>query len=204
MKKVVNINLGGNKFTIDEDAYAALDKYLSTINKHFSSSSGFEDIMYDIEARISELFDESKDGTEIITMEKVEKIQRIMGKPSDFGAEEAIADNSGPINKRFFRNPDNKMIAGVASGLAAYMGFDKPILLRAAFLILSMSGLGILPYFILWIFIPEARTASDRLAMHGEEINIETIASVVEDGFTDIKDTIGDLGKNLKSKIIKS
>lgn len=204
MKKVVNINLGGKKFTIDEDAYSALDKYLSTINKHFSTSSGFEDIMYDIEARISELFDEDKDGTTIITMDKVNKVQAIMGKPSDFGAEEPVVEHTSQVEKRFFRNPDNKMIAGVASGLAAYLGFEKPLLLRVLFLVVAISGIGILPYIILWIFIPEARTASDRLAMHGEEINIESIANVVEEGIIDIKDTIEDLGKNFKSKITKT
>ena len=66
MKKVIDINLGGQKFTIDEDAYKELDTYLKTINKHFSTSSGFEDIIYDIEVRIAELLEES--GSQIVTL----------------------------------------------------------------------------------------------------------------------------------------
>jgi len=75
MKKVVDINLGGQKFTIDEDAYQDLDQYLNSINRHFSTSSGFEDIIYDIENRIAELLSEGRDGNNIITLKKVEEIK---------------------------------------------------------------------------------------------------------------------------------
>lgn len=203
MKKVVNINLAGTKFTIDEDAYHKLDKYLSTINKHFSSSSGFEDIMYDIESRVAELFLEDRQGTDIITIEKVDNIEKIMGKPDDFGAteEDTVTGTSVKASKRFFRHPDDKMIGGVASGLAAYFGIDTS-LMRAIFLVVSLSGIGALPYIALWIFIPEAKSASDRLAMHGETINVDSIANVVEEGVIELKDTIQDLGKNFKSMIL--
>ena len=204
MKKVVNINLAGTKFTIDEDAYLKLDKYLSSINKHFSKSSGFEDIMYDIESRVAELFLEDRQGTDIITIGKVDNIEKVMGTPNDFGAvdDEAVQTARLQTNKRFFRDPDNKVLGGVASGLAAYFGIEKPLFMRALILIISLSGIGILPYLILWILIPEAKSASDKLAMHGEAINIDSIANVVEDSVTEIKDTIQDFSKNFKSMML--
>ena len=58
MKKVIHINLGGKEFTINEDAFAELDNYLKSIERHFSKSEGFEGILYDIEVRIGELFEE--------------------------------------------------------------------------------------------------------------------------------------------------
>ena len=63
-----------------------------------------------------------------------------------------------------------------------------------------LSGVGIIPYIILWYIIPEAVTASDKLAMKGEDINVNSIAKAVEDGVTEIKETVEDLSKNLKQK----
>lgn len=198
MKKVIDINLGGQKFTIDEDAYKELDSYLNTINKHFSTSSGFEDIIYDIEVRIAELLEEG--GTQIVTLNKVKEIQKIMGTPEDFGADPMDEQDTQNIRRRFFRDPDDKILGGVISGFAAYVGFKNLALARFIVFIMFLSGIGIIPYIILWYIIPEALTASDRLAMKGEDININSIAKAVEDGVTEIKDTVEDLSKNLKQK----
>ena len=56
MNKVFNINLGGYPFTIDEDAFEHLNRYLRTIDQHFRDSEGHEEIINDIEARMAELF----------------------------------------------------------------------------------------------------------------------------------------------------
>jgi len=67
---------------------------------------------------------------------------------------------------------------------------------------MAFTGVGILPYIVLWVVIPEAKTASDRLSMYGEDINIDTIAKSVEESLIDIKDTLGDLHKNFKKKMM--
>jgi len=206
MKKVVNINLGGKPFTIDHDAYDELDSYLHSIKKRFSNSSGMEDILYDIESRLAELFEENEHGSTIITMKKVQTVKSIMGTPNDFDSDENItyADNESysSTQKRLFRDPDDKVIAGVASGLSAYLGIKSSNLVRAMFLLaFFMGGIGFLPYLALWVFVPEARTASDRLAMYGEKINIDTIANSVEESLTDIKDTLEDIHNKVKSKM---
>lgn len=208
MKKVINVNLGGRAFIINEDAYDALERYLKAIERHFSGSSGCEDILYDIENRIAELFEaDQKNGT-IITNEKIEKVKTIMGEPKDFGdadyEEESYSGSTTTINtgKRLFRDPDDKVIAGVASGLSAYFGIKDPVFLRIIFVILAFSGIGILPYLIFWIAVPEAKTSSDRLAMRGEDININSIANKVEESLHDLKNKIEDLGKGLKTKIL--
>ncbi len=197
MKKVIDINLGGQKFTIDEDAYKELDTYLNTINNHFSTSSGFEDIIYDIEVRIAELLSEG--SAQIVTLAKVEEIQKVMGTPEDFGADPS-EEPADKVQKRFFRNPDDKVIAGVISGFAAYIGFKNVTALRFLVFLLFLSGVGIVPYIILWAIIPEAITASDKLAMKGEDININSIAKSVEESVTEIKETVEDISKNLKQK----
>jgi len=206
MKKTININLGGKPFIIDEDAYKDLDKYLNAIEKHFSKSEGFEDILYDIEVRISELLEEEGEGGQIINLKKLEKVKNTMGRPQDFGAsaEEEIYSNSGhEKTKRLFRDPDEKVIAGVSGGLAAYFGIKDPVIVRILFVFLAMTSIGLLLYIILWIVIPYAKTSSDFLAMRGEEINIENIAKTVEDGFDELKNTFDDLHDDIKSKMTK-
>ena len=59
MKKTLTVNLGGTVFHIDEDAYRLLDNYLCNLRLHFRKQEGAEEIVNDIENRISELFAES-------------------------------------------------------------------------------------------------------------------------------------------------
>lgn len=210
MKKVVNINLGGRKFTIDDDAYQVLDKYLKSIKKHFSKLQGSEDILYDIEIRLSELFDEDLLTGEIITKSNVDDVIKIMGTPSDFGADDYEQTTTHNMNtqttsttKRLFRDPDNKVIAGVASGLASYFGIQEALYVRLGFIFFFLFlGVGIIPYLLLWALVPKATSASDRLAMNGEKINVNTIAKNIEDGIEDIKETLGDMHKSFKEKVL--
>jgi phage shock protein C len=56
------------------------------------------------------------------------------------------------------RSSSDRVIAGVAGGLAEYLGVD-PVLLRIAFVVLALTGSGVLLYVIAWIAIPEAEPA---------------------------------------------
>ena len=84
MKKVLNINLGGYPFTIDDDAYEHLDIYLKTIHGHFENSEGYEEITNDIESRMAELFQEQLGNHPIVTINDVKNVIAIMGTPEDF------------------------------------------------------------------------------------------------------------------------
>ncbi len=209
MKKVININLAGRAFTINEDAFGDLEKYLKTISRYFSKSDGVEDILYDIENRIAELFEEDEKNGTIITIEKIDRVKSVMGDPQEFD-EDSDLDEGPPsmsefsyrTGKRLFRDSEDKVIAGVASGLSTYFGINDPIFLRITFVLLAFSGIGVLPYIIFWIAVPYAKTSSDRLSMKGEDININSIAKKVEESLTVIKDKIEDLGKDLKTKIL--
>ena len=210
MNKVININLGGKQYTIDEDAYHDLDKYLNAIKKHFTGNSGHDTIIYDIEIRISELFDDYLKGQPIVDIKNVEKMKGVMGMPSDFGYNDAEADDRHGAqsndkgeyhDKRLFRDPESKVVAGVASGLTAYYGWHSPTMFRLLFILMAFTFVGILPYILLWIFVPAAKTSGDRLARKGEEINIDSIARSVEDSFLDIKETIEDISMTIKKKM---
>ena len=213
MNKIFNINLGGYPFTIDDDAYVKLDKYLITIRRHFSTSEGCDDIIADIEIRIAELFNEQLKGQPIVGMREVEKMISVMGTPEEFGAtaEEDISDRDSnsssesrsrgySTGKRLFRDPDEKVIAGVCSGLAAYFGIEEPVWIRLFFFLLLFTGFAPIIYIVLWIAIPEAKTSGDKLGMRGEKIDVSSIARKVEEEINNLTDTITEMTRDFKSK----
>ena len=56
--------------------------------------------------------------------------------------------------KRLYRKRNDKIVAGVCSGLADYLNID-PSIVRIIFIILVFAGLqGILVYLILWLITP--------------------------------------------------
>jgi phage shock protein PspC (stress-responsive transcriptional regulator) len=213
MNKTFNINLGGFPFSIDEDAFEYVQAYLETIKNHFSSSEGCDEILYDIEVRMAELFQEHLKGRSIISMKEVDEVVLIMGKPEDFGAEplndhfhhktfRGDQSSSGiKTGRRLFRDPDNKKLGGVCGGIAAYFGIEDPLWIRLTFVLLMFTGgFGALTYVILWALIPEARTAGDKLAMRGEPTTIKNIANLIEDELTDLGEKLNEWGKDFNKK----
>ena len=59
--------------------------------------------------------------------------------------------------KRLYRSRDDRMLGGVAGGLAEYLDMD-PTLIRLAFLLLFLfHGAGPLIYLAMWLIVPEER-----------------------------------------------
>ena len=110
----------------------------------------------------------------------------------------------GGTRRKLFRDPDEKMIAGVCSGIGNYFGIN-PWIPRVLFLLPFLSFLSrwghwggfwdfgdvirftfsptsLIIYIILWIVIPEALTTSEKLEMKGEKVDLNSIkASVAEE-----------------------
>lgn len=206
MKKTLTVNLGGTVFHIDEDAYQLLDKYLSNLRIHFRKEEGSEEIMNDFEMRISELFGERvRLGHEVITIEHVEEVINRMGKPEDIFEEERdeekenakkriFQEQATTGKKRLMRDPDNRVIGGVAAGIAAYMGWDVTAVRLVMILLLFIPIVHwmALLYLILWLVMPLAKTAADRLIMRGKSVTLETIGQTVTDGFEKVSHNVND------------
>lgn len=214
MNKVFNINLGGYPFTIDEDAYQHLRTYLDAIHRHFKQTEGYEEITHDIETRLAELFLDQLENHPIVSIHIINSAIETMGSPEEFGAEPMDED---PITKskstkskegfrinhgkRLFRDTDEQVIGGVASGLAAYFGIPDPIWARLFFGIVFFSGgIGLPLYLILWAIMPEAKTAGDRLSMKGEPINISNISKIITEEFEHLSERVTELGEELTGK----
>ncbi|WP_443759345.1 PspC domain-containing protein [Bacteroides clarus] len=207
MKKTLTVNLGGTVFHIDEDAYRLLDNYLSNLKIHFRKEAGADEIIDDIERRISELFAEKLTaGSQVITITDVEEVIARMGKPEDMEAESDSEPSVGnatrtTIHRRLYRNPDDKLLGGVISGMAAYLGWDVT-LLRLLLLVVLICGVGTLipVYIVCWLVIPEARTAAEKLSMRGEAVTVENIGKTVTDGFEKVANGVNDYMKSDKPR----
>jgi phage shock protein PspC (stress-responsive transcriptional regulator) len=124
--------------------------------------------------------------------------------------------------KRLFRNPDSKVIGGVAGGLSAYFNIDAwkirlvflaPVILSAFFGILdgpfnggwewdilsgSLTGTFFLAYIILWAVLPEARSPYEKMEMRGEKVDVNTIKQTVQEGMHTMKDKMKGWGNEVK------
>ncbi|HRI78850.1 MAG TPA: PspC domain-containing protein [Cyclobacteriaceae bacterium] len=85
-----------------------------------------------------------------------------------------------PSLKKMYRNPDKKVIGGVASGIAAFFGIDLTLVRIILVITAIFGGLGILLYIILWIALPEAKTITEKMQMQGEPVTLSNIESSVK------------------------
>ncbi len=203
MKTTTNININGISFTLDEDAYQLLNEYMISLKSHFKNKKGGKEIISDIEARIAELFQNLLTGTkQVINLEDVKKVKSQLGQPSDFESEneeEAYDYSYDGTRKRLYRDISDRMIGGVCSGLGAYFHVDTTWV-RLAFVIAIISGVSPFIYLILWIVIPPAITATERLEMRGETVNISNIEKAIREELSEIRDKVDDLAGQARDK----
>ena len=210
MNKTININLGGYFFHIDETAYQKLRRYLDAISKSLSDDpQGKNEIIADIEARISELLSEKiTDARQVVNEQDISNIIKIMGEPEDYEENETgYTDNSSSYqrkktsNRKLYRDGDDKFLGGVAAGVGHYLGIDA-IWLRLLLIALFFSaGFGFLIYIILWVLLPEATTTAEKLEMEGEHVTIDNIEKKIREEFSAIKETLEDGANNVKKKV---
>lgn len=209
MNKTININLGGFFFHIDEIAYQKLRRYLESISRSLSDDpQGKNEIIADIEARISELLSEKiTDARQVVNEGDIDDIIKIMGQPEDYAdAEQEYSDASysykrnNTSGKKLFRDGDDKFLGGVCSGVGHYFNVDV-IWIRLAFIVLLFSGFSPLIYVILWILLPEAKTTSEKLQMEGEPVNIDNIEKKIREEFSNVSENVSVFAKEASEKI---
>ncbi len=170
MKQVININFQGQVVPIEVTAFDILKQYTESLNRYFANEEGKEEIINDIENRIGELFQERlKTGATCITDDDVNAIIKSMGRPEEFeGGEDTSGSDQGNTSaastiytqtatgpKRLYRSENSKVLGGVCSGIANYMGMDV-VVVRVIFVVLF--GALFIPYLVLWIAVPSSAT----------------------------------------------
>ncbi len=200
MKTTIKINLSGQIFTLDEDAYQALKDYLDSISQRFRNTEEGNEIIGDIESRIAELFQEKiNEKKQVITIDDVRDIIQVMGQPEEFlddeetsGDAEGKAYRNGKKTRKFYRDPDNAVIGGVCSGLAAYFGIETWLmrLLWIIFFLATGGGVIFLLYIVLWIAVPKATTAAEKLEMRGEKVTVSNIEKTIREEYDTVKENV--------------
>ena len=189
MKTTIKINLSGQIFNLDDDAYQELKEYLDSISRRFRDSDEGVEIIGDIESRIAELFQEKiSDKKQVITIDDVKDIIGRMGQPEDILDEEETSGSgsgksytTGRGSRRLYRDPDNSAIGGVCAGLAAYFGIEIWLMRLLWVIFLFVTGVLFIVYIVLWIVVPKAETAAEKLEMRGEKVTVSNIEKTVPD-----------------------
>ena len=210
MNTTEQISIGGYAFIIESDAYEELDKYLHDIRKCFADNDSTEEIVSDIEVRIGELLRERCSSGMVVRMEMVKDIEEMIGNPKevsgqdnesakDYGSAPKEDTRKAVHGKKLYRNIDDRVLAGVCSGLSCYFNMDKA-LFRIFFMIFfclgiiginaSLTSLAIVIYLILWIAIPGARTVEQKCEMKSEPINLEGFRTNDNRFEKEIKETV--------------
>ena len=199
MKTTVKINLSGQIFNLDNDAYQALKDYLDAISKRFRDMEEGAEIISDIESRIAELFQSKiSEKKEVITIEDVNDVIAIMGQPEDYLEEESMEDPAGGKyagdrkSKKYYRDMDNAIAGGVCSGLGAYFGIENWLmrLLWVIFFFATGGGLMLILYIVLWIAVPKATTTAEKLEMRGEKVTVSNIEKSIKEEYETVKENV--------------
>jgi phage shock protein PspC (stress-responsive transcriptional regulator) len=195
MKKTLTVNLAGTVYHIDEDAYSHLSSFLEALEQKMKNEENRNEIITDIEARISELLNEKLNKKrEVVIMSDIDYVIETIGSPElifddDTEPGSTYSKKNERKYRRMYRDPDNRLVSGVCSGLAAYWHLD-PTVVRVVFVALTILGAsGLIIYLILLIILPEAQTTAQKLEMRGEPVTVENIKNFFADEFNNVKET---------------
>jgi len=189
MTEVEKVSIGGYAFTLEVAAYTIVKQYLDELNEHYAPLEGGAEVMEGIEERMAELLYEKCADDGVASVDEINEIIAILGKPSAIESEddpepkraEAPEGKKTTNKKRLYRDPTGKMLGGVCSGLAAYFKIDV-VIVRIIFIALfilgttihihnghwnyhGFGGVSLLVYIALWIAMPEAKTVKQRWEM---------------------------------------
>lgn len=185
MKEITRVHLAKTPYDIEVDAKKELEAYLGGIERAMDS----EDAMREVEARMVELLAERGVlGGGIISAGDVADLRKKMGEPKELSDDEdrVELDNSDSATssdkkppKRLMRDSDNAVLGGVCAGIAAYWGIN-PLWIRILFIFTPFISFGtsILIYIVMWISLPEAQTAAEKLQMRGEEVTFDNLKNL--------------------------
>lgn len=184
MKEVTRVHIAKVAYDIEVGAKKELEKYINKLELYAADS----EILEDIEIRITELLSErgvQRGG--VITAEDVMAVRSQLGEPKDFAEDEGPAaeaiEQVVESRRRLYRDTEGAVLGGVLSGLAKYFDLN-PLWPRLLFIILFFGSFGtaFIVYVVLWLAVPAARTAAEKLELEGKPVTLESIRARAELG----------------------
>jgi phage shock protein PspC (stress-responsive transcriptional regulator) len=207
MQKVITINLNGNAYQFDEDAYEALVAYLEAAASHLKDNPDLLEIMADLEQAIAEKCRRYLSAHKtVVSAAELKQILDEMGPVAEpsadtagtgtgakgtGGADGQAAGGTGAAHppRRLYQIHEGAMLSGVCVGLAAYLGVDVTII-RIIFIVLAIvtKGVWILAYVIMMFVIPYADTSEERAAAYGRPFSAKELVDQAKRHYADFAD----------------
>ena len=181
MKEVTRIHLAKTSYDIEVTAKKELEKYIKSLEAYTQDA----EVLEDIEIRMTEILAERNvQPGGVITSDDISAVRKQLGEPHEFADESgdvAIGTVTATATRRYYRNTDNGVLGGVLSGVGTYFGFN-PLWARLAFIVLFFISWGtvLLVYVVLWIAVPAARTAAEKLQLEGKPATLASIRELNE------------------------
>ena len=236
MKPVENVSIGGYVFTVENDACSIAENYLNELESFYLPKKSGSEIMEGIEERMAELLIEKCGPQGVVDKSSVEYVISVLGRPEAIEEEDAPAEEGqasasarqetqsrkakGGTVKKLYRDTANGQIAGVCSGLGAYLNID-PFVFRIFFVIFTIIGFVVgvsnggirllgfnftfpFVYVVMWLCMPAAKTVSQRDAMRGEKGTVDAISERIKSGAMEIGEAARNIGNDIQgSKVLR-
>jgi len=203
MRKVTLVSLGGNTYQLEDGAHEALAAYLDRAARVLAANPDRAEILADLEQAIADKCDSflGKHKNVILAAEAAQ-IVREMGPVQGNGSEDAASQTSGPgapgyasgtepagagthaelpRRRRLMRLPEEGMLGGVCSGIAAYFDFDV-VWVRLAFVLMLFvtGGAWLVVWLAMLIVMPAARTPEQIASARGEALSAREVMDMAK------------------------
>ena len=195
MNEIKKCSISGISFTLEKEAYARLEEYISSLKKAYDHNPDGAEIIADIEARIAELILSAlSDAGQTVRKPLIENIIAQLGCAEDISGESAADEpikSDTRIPRRLYRDVENAKLGGVCAGLGKYFDVDTVWIRLVPFLPLlvlifcdgwvasifgNLFGMFIISYIIMWFAVPSAKSARQKLEMNGEPVTVRSIS----------------------------
>ncbi|WP_051666220.1 PspC domain-containing protein [Pedobacter sp. R20-19] len=206
MEKTIIINIGNTIIHIEESAYEFLKAYLNEVKQHFANHADDLEIVTDIENRIAELLTEQLQDQkkQVVDTNDVQHVVSQMGRVKDFDSveeneEEPVLESSYQhqyAEKKLYRDMDDRVVAGVCSGIAHFLNTEAKWIRIAVLLMAFLGGFGFLVYAILWIIMPKAKSRLEKMEMKGEPANLQGFQKNLNEELQAVKERLGEVNKH--------
>jgi phage shock protein PspC (stress-responsive transcriptional regulator) len=181
MKEITRIHIAKVAYDIELDAKKDIQKYIAALERYANDA----EILDDIEIRITELLAErGVVAGGVVSRSDVAAVRVQLGEPTDFipeGEGDLAVGGMEGRTRRLYRDRDSAIVGGVLAGIARFFRID-PVWTRLLFivaLIVSAGAVGIV-YLVMWLVVPPARTAAEKLQMRGESVALDDIKRMSE------------------------
>ncbi len=181
MNEITRIHIAKVAYDVEVAAKKQLEKYIKSLESYTADS----EVLSDIEIRITELLAERGVAAGgVIATEDIAAIREQLGEPHEFAEEDGDIAVGGSLSnggRKLFRSTDTALLGGVLSGIATYFNVN-PLWTRLIFALLAIVSFGtaFIAYIVLWIVLPPARTAADKLQQEGRSVTLGSIRELNE------------------------